>query len=239
MKSRVIALLVFLVGVTGAFVYFRFEPVFSSRSVETLSEKELKQKLDESWNNKDTVVESRLMYDKKITVVHVGELNTDAYAGALIQNIDTRKVSLNPQTKSMYFYEEGELPEQQDELLVVYDVNSLDVLLKEDVHNSGEDVYLDFDPIQFPETNNDINHLIRNEGRLFLNLPMQISLTDNGTIQVKFDGKEQNLTGGENAEFKKDKQDGGLLMQSKVVVTNYGQWDTINMKYVETSGNGE
>ncbi|MNC07310.1 hypothetical protein D3C75_548550 [compost metagenome] len=57
-------------------------------------------------------------------------------------------------------------------------------------------------------------------------------IDDAGTIEIGFKDKQQNIAPGKTAVFEASSKLQGLTVRSKIVVTNYGLWDTSDMTYV-------
>ncbi|GAB2720846.1 hypothetical protein ACFQWB_09775 [Paenibacillus thermoaerophilus] len=239
MWHRIASITVFFVLLAGAFVFFQVEKRSAvSAQNHTPGESELKRQLeqqyDEWWKNKEDVVESRLTYQTKIAVVHVGEINTDLLYGRRVGDLGERLATFNPETKSMYYYSEDHIPQKDDNLVVVQDIHSLDVLVKENIYRTKDQARIGFTPFEQPDSDSEApDYFFVNEARLFNGQTMIASLlNDNGDIQVEFDQQVKRLAPGEKAVFEKSAEKDRLKIRSKVVVTNYGMWDSVNMKYV-------
>src|SRR5690606_30031744 len=118
---RLLTIAVFLVLLAGSYVYFEFVPDNRLPTLaKTASDEELLSQLEAEyeayWQEKELegVVESRLTYDTKIAVVHVGEMNTDVLFGSSIQSLVPYRVTYNEDTKSMYYYSESDIPRRDD-----------------------------------------------------------------------------------------------------------------------------
>ncbi|MGG1311408.1 hypothetical protein [Cohnella laeviribosi] len=237
MWFRIVSIAAFLAAFIGAFVFFQWEkqsPTSATARVpgEDELKRQLEQQYDQWWQEKEEPVESRLPFRKKIAVVHVGELNTDLLYGKRVGDLGQRLATFNPDTKAMYFYSQDDIPEKEDNMVVVQDIHSLDVLVEENVYRSADQVRIDFAPFEQPDPEGNPDYFIVNEARLFNGQAMNVSLlNDNGDIQVEFDGQVKRLAPGEKAAFEKNEDKDSLRVRSKVVVTNYGMWDSVNMKY--------
>lgn len=238
MWFRIVSIAAFFALFIGAFVFFQLDkqsPVSAENKV--LSENELKRQLeqqyDDWWKKKENPVESRLPYQKKIAVVHVGELNSDLLYGKRVGDLGERIATFNPDTKSMYFYSQDYIPQKEDNMVVVQDIHSLDVFIKEHVYRTKDQIQVDFRPFEQPDPNGNPDYFYVNEARLFNGQAMFVSLlNNNGDIEVKFDNQVKRLAPGEQAAFEKAADKNSLKIRSKIVVTNYGMWDSVNMKYV-------
>lgn len=75
--------------------------------------------------------------------------------------------------------------------------------------------------------------IINNEERLFVGSKIKAERTDNqGTITFDFDGQTITLKPGESKSVLKTKA-GNESVTSKILITNFGLWNTSNMKYVQ------
>ncbi|CAM3484335.1 hypothetical protein [Marinicrinis lubricantis] len=240
MKLRIAVILLFAAAMIGAFVFFQFEdrlkPVEATESVDVTKEMVAEQ-YDQWWDSKMQGFESRLTYDTQMTVVHVGELNTDAYWGSFGFDLDQRHVSLNPETKAMYFYDQSYLPDSRDNMIVIHDVNSMDILLQERVYRDTNSATIRFSEIE--PLDDETGSMVIEEARLYAGQHMSIDLiSEHGDIEVEFDDQVQELSPGETAVFEQKADKNGTTVRSKVVVSNYGLWDSINMKYVVSDPDG-
>ncbi|MFM9279400.1 hypothetical protein [Paenibacillus jiagnxiensis] len=245
MKFKVTTLIAFILLLAGAFVFFYIEdhrsrPVKAEENTDVTRD-QLEQAYNDWWNSNDKKIESRLSYGTKFAVVHVGELNSDAYLDMWGLDLDRRHASLNPETKAIYFYDQDYIPSENDNMIVIHDANSLEVLLKEAVYRDQNEIDIPFAPISSDTVSEKPKpeDLVMEEGRLYSNTPMQIELlNDSGAIRLEFDGQIKELKVDEKAVFNKSKVFNGKTVRSKVVVTNYGMWDAINMKYVISDMDG-
>lgn len=238
MRLRIVSIAAFLAAFLGAFIYFQWEKhAPASVTTRVPGEDELKRQLerqyDEWWREKEEPVESRLPFRKKMAVVHVGELNTDLLYGKRVGDLGERLATFNPDTKAMYFYSQDHIPEPEDNMVVVQDIYSLDVLVEQNVYRTEDQVRIDFVPFEQPDPEGNPDYFFVNEARLFNGQVMNVSLlNDSGELQVAFDDQVKRLAPGEKAVFEKKEDKNGLNVRSKVVVTHYGMWDSVNMKYV-------
>ena len=237
---RIFSIITFLLLFAGSFVYFKFE----SRLEKMMSEKKLTEKdilteleamYEEWWQEKDYegAVESRLPYGTQIFVVHVGEMNTDVLFGSLIRNLASYRATYNQDTKSLYFYHESDIPKPDDAIVAIHDVYSLDVLLEENIYSSRGRMKLHFHPIPQHGSPEETGYVIVNEARLFNDSDMMIESDPiTGEIRVSFDNQGRTIKTGDYAMFERKLTKEGYTAFSKVVVTNLGLWDAINMKYI-------
>jgi len=184
-------------------------------------------------------LDTRLPFNKKISFVYVGELNSHAVSGVSISDLVSNEVSFNEDTKALYFYNSKLIPQEADNLIVVKETNSMDTLINQQVKKDKKQVRVDFSPI-YNAQNNSSNISIVNEERLFLNTSLTVTLlNDQGDVEVKYDDETKTvqtktLKAGESLDLKvrnKQSKDGKDL-KSKVLVTNFGMWNSDNMKYV-------
>ncbi len=244
MWVRIIMLALFAAGIAGLYVYFEHQDKLPAASIAaSASEARLKeqgqQRDEEWWAKKEQPLESRLTFRKKWTVVHVGELNTDLVYGKKLGDLSERDVSLNPDTAAMYFYRQELLPDQEDRLAVIHDVNSMDRFVSQQVSWTSQDrIQLDFPEFNQPDAQSNPDYGYLNEARLYGGIPMKVTLEDEeGTILIEFDGQSKRLKPGERASFVKSKEISSVKVRSKVVVSNYGLWDSSQVKYI-VSGEG-
>jgi hypothetical protein len=239
MWFRILSISVFLALMIGAFTYFNYleKPPVAAESQQINEEqltKQLEEQYDTWWEEQDDPLDIRLTFKKKFAVVHVGELNTDVLNGSNLGNLEEHGVSINPETKAMYFYREELAPTESDNLIVVHDVHSLDVLLSQDVYKTADTgLGIKFLPFEQPAPESGENYGIFNEARLFNEQQLQVSTTDDtGKIRVELDSQTKELAPGEKATFIKRKKISGVEVGSKIVVTNYGLWDSQDITYV-------
>jgi hypothetical protein len=239
MKFRVFTLLFFLALIIGSYLYFQFEDqivAFSSEEDQTdvqLDDETFKEEYDSWWQEKTEPLESRLEYNKKLAVVYVGELNTASLIGQPLEKVQDYKATFNKDTKSVYFYSEQYIPREEDNLLVIQDTNDYDVLLNQNIFSDESEV--SFALSSLPNENN--TYYIANEGRLFLDTPIEIRLlNDNGSIEVKFGSQVFTLKEGEYKVFNKEDSKEKFMVKSKILIANYGMWESNHMKYVVETG---
>ncbi|MDF2925779.1 MAG: hypothetical protein K0R57_4693 [Paenibacillaceae bacterium] len=237
MWSRIIAIGAFVVVLIAAGIFFQFEDDISSRlarkQASAADAQHLEEEYNRQWHEEEQRVENRLTFHKKMTVVHVGELNSHLYLGRGYGNQGEYGVTMNPKTQSLYFAEEQLVPAPNDNLLLIHDVNSLDVFIKQSIYKSARELNFRLESIQHQNSDDQAYH---NECRLFNNQVMKVTAAgDSGAIRVEFDSQIKELLPGEKAVFDKTSDESGSMVRSKIVITNYGLWETINMKYVVNS----
>lgn len=235
MKFRVISVLLFFVCLFSAFFYFRWEETFSMTKTPPAdiqqNQENVAEDYEQWWNNHNDVLESRLPYQKKMAFIHVGELNLYGLRGNPIGNLVENQMTFNEKTKAMYFYEGAPLPRKEDNLIVMYDVNVMDVQIGHNIISAEKSIRLPFSEISAIRKEPD-TYTIVNEERPFLNHPMDIQLVnDQGDVEITFNEETRHLKAGETAMFEKNETQKGKVLKAKVAVTNYGMWDTTNMKF--------
>ena len=258
---KIMSLVTFLILLVIAFVYFQVSDKQStetiSTSAETITEKQEKLKETEpdeitleetedaynSWlDEREELIDTRLDFDKDISFVYVAEINShvintpDVYTN----HLNPYQFSFNEETESIYFYNDKNIPSKEDNLMVLHDINEIDIMLEHRVFKSNEDVQfrmgdvrLEGDPVFNP---------IYAEGRLFRDSKMSVEVINNeGDVEVKVDDKTHVIKVNDAISVvKKDKPKlingtpnlKGIEFTSKLVITNYGKWNSRNMSYV-------
>lgn len=239
MRSRIVSLSIFIIIMAGSFIYFLLEgkkPVSVVQDHQTESARlEQRQKDYEDWWSEGggETLKSRPTYHKLVSVVHVGELNSDVLLGKRFGNVAESDIELDPVSKTIDFSNEDQVPQQDDQLLVIRNANNMDVLLEEEMYrSSGDLVEVTFHPFNQPVETEEADYAFINEARLFEGQSMTIRKADEaGTIEIYFNDKQQNIAPGKTAVFETSSELQGLTVRSKIVVSNYGLWETSDMTY--------
>lgn len=173
-------------------------------------------------------LDTRLTYEKDMMFIYVSEMNNSALHEIPLGNLVDDEVSFNEETESIYFYNQGLVPNEDTEMVVLSEVYNLDTLLSQVVDNGSGDVSrLNFRDITFSELEEDWQP-INNENRLFLNETLKIErLNQTDNIQVDFMEDSFVLKPGEYRDFVLDEAG----VKSRILIRNFGPWETINMKY--------
>lgn len=229
MRIRKIVLILFIVVLILPFIYIKFGESAMNLDPE-LSDKEVEQLYRESWDDQD-IVESRLTYAKSMAVVHVIEMNNASLFSSTWFDLEERVATLNTETKSIYFTDQNIVPRQDDNIIVIEDIQDLETLLKQNIYRSRESVSYKIRELsqEDPET---ATHLVLNENRLFVGESMQIRyVNEEGDIEVELAGVTKVIPVGESELFERYNEEGSFI-GSKILVSNYGMWEAINMTYV-------
>ncbi|CAM3764463.1 hypothetical protein COLU111180_07305 [Cohnella lubricantis] len=238
MWVRLVSLSVFAAVMIGAFIYFQWDkhdsvPAAQNQPSESAAAEEQQLAYDDWWSEEDERLISRPTYDRPVSVVHIGELNTDVLLGKRFGNVGESIANIDAANKTIHFNSGNQVPQADDRVLVVRDSNNMEVLLQEQLYrSSGDTVEVFFEPFQEPGAE-DADYYLVNEARLFGGQSMTIRETDEeGTIEVAFQDRQQTVPAGQTAVFEESADLQGLQVRSKIVVTNYGLWDTSDMTYV-------
>lgn len=237
MRFRVIAVAAFVVVLAAAVVFFGFEDKIRGMGKHRASASDIRQQLEEEyekqWEEGEERVENRLTYQKQMAVIHVGELNSHLYLSRQYGDHEGYGVTLNSRTQSLYFTKEALIPDKKDQMLLIHDIHSMDTFIKQNIYKSGSpSIRFELKPVQQqvpdgPEYQNDY--------RLFGGQTMTVTQVTQGSpdaVQVEFDGQTKLLQSGEKAYYDTTQNKDGIQIRSKIVVTNFGLWDTLNMTYV-------
>lgn len=173
-------------------------------------------------------LDTRLTYDKEMLFVYVSEMNNTALHYFPLGDLVEDEVSFNEETQSIYFYNEQLAPYESAEMLILSEVYNLDVMLSQDVDSvSVDSSRLNIRDISFNEIEEELQP-VNNEQRLFLNETLKVERVENtDNLRVIFMEEEHILKPDEYQDFIVEKGDA----KSRILVRNFGPWETINMKY--------
>lgn len=230
----------FVSAILGAVLFFQFK---DAKEIKTLAEmvedkSDMPQSYDE-WAEKELFtgedqLESIVPYKKKMAFVHIGEMNSIALIGTPAGELFEKLVTFNDETESIYFKRQDIIPSQESDLLVLHDAYALDILLNQSIYSAVGETAAPISAVSQEEGNKE-QYVVLNEGRLFLDQVIQIKqLNGSGEVEVIFQEQQKVLKKGEQATFEMKKTIDGVEFKSKIVVHNYGTWETDNMTFVVT-----
>lgn len=239
MRFRIISLTIFVIAIIGAFIYFQWDgnkPVSAVQNEQSEAElsEQRQQDYEDWWSEGGEVLRSRPTYHKPISVVHIGELNTDVLLGQRFGHVVESDIVLDTDNKTIDFGNLEQVPGENDNMLVIRDAYNMEVLLEEQLYrSSGDEVQVVLHPLNEPDDIDGAEYAFIHEARLFEGQAMTIRQVDEaGTIEIITEDKQRKIAPGKTAVFEASKELQGLTVRSKIVVTNYGLWDTSDMTYI-------
>lgn len=209
------------------FLYFYFQQEEKEeRTDETIFDEE--ESYDDYLDQLEKPLDTRLTYEKEMLFVYVQEMNNSALNDIPLGDLTVDEISFNEETEAIYFYNENNIPQESTELIVLHEVYNLDYLLEQNLNFSyGTSETVRFTEILFWELDDDLQP-INNDNRLFLNEAIYIEQVDETeTIRVEFNEKQFEIGRGEYKDFVLEEDD----KKSRILIRNFGHWETINMKY--------
>lgn len=209
------------------FLYFYFQQEEKEeRTDETIFDEE--ESYDDYLDQLEKPLDTRLTYEKEMLFVYVQEMNNSALNDIPLGDLTVDEISFNEETEAIYFYNENNIPLESTELIVLHEVYNLDYLLEQNLNFSyGTSETVRFTEILFWELDDDLQP-INNDNRLFLNEAIYIEQVDETeTIRVEFNEEQFEIDRGEYKDFVLEEDD----KKSRILIRNFGHWETINMKY--------
>lgn len=209
------------------FLYFYFQQEEKEeRTDETIFDEE--ESYDDYLDQLEKPLDTRLTYEKEMLFVYVQEMNNSALNDIPLGDLTVDEISFNEETEAIYFYNENNIPLESTELIVLHEVYNLDYLLEQNLNFSyGTSETVRFTEILFWELDDDLQP-INNDNRLFLNEAIYIEQVDETeTIRVEFNEEQFEIGRGEYKDFVLEEDD----KKSRILIRNFGHWETINMKY--------
>lgn len=209
------------------FLYFYFQQEEKEeRTDETIFDEE--ESYDDYLDQLEKPLDTRLTYEKEMLFVYVQEMNNSALNDIPLGDLTVDEISFNEETEAIYFYNENNIPQESTELIVLHEVYNLDYLLEQNLNFSyGTSETVRFTEILFWELDDDLQP-INNDNRLFLNEAIYIEQVDETeTIRVEFNEEQFEIGRGEYKDFVLEEDD----KKSRILIRNFGHWETINMKY--------
>lgn len=225
---KVLSIFLFFAIFVGVYIYFSFDNQEKKNNEIVIDESEYEERLKEM----NEPLTTRLDYDKEILFLYVGELNNGVLRDEVVPNqISQTVANFNEKTQSLYFYNQKSIPIIDTEIMILNGVYSMENLLQETLYTSVDNnLYLDLSEVRYSYANDVIP--LYNEDRLFLNTKIKVQkLDDKGTVEVYVGEEKFNLKPMESKEFMKNGENEKSGLKSKIIITNYGLWDTKNMKY--------
>lgn len=209
------------------FIYFYFQH-------EAANERSDDQLLDdtESYDNylteREEPLNTRLTYEKEMLFVYVQEMNNHALNDIPLDDLVVDEINFNEETEAIYFYNENNIPQESTELIVLHEAYNLDYLLLQDVkYSTTTNERINLTAIDFPNIEED-DQPVNNDHRLFLDETIAIEqVEDTEIIRVEFKEETFDLERGEYKDFMLEEDD----KKSRILIRNFGHWETINMKY--------
>lgn len=209
------------------FIYFYFQH-------EAANERSDDQLLDdtESYDNylteREEPLNTRLTYEKEMLFVYVQEMNNHALNDIPLDDLVVDEINFNEETEAIYFYNENNIPQESTELIVLHEAYNLDYLLLQDVkYSTTTNERIKLTAIDFPNIEED-DQPVNNDHRLFLDETIAIEqVEDTEIIRVEFKEETFDLERGEYKDFMLEEDD----KKSRILIRNFGHWETINMKY--------
>ena len=262
---KIIFIVVFFLFLVITFVYLQASDKHSTEikytNGQTISEKQEKLKEEDvkeetleeseaaynSWlDEREELIDTRLDFEKEISLVYIGEINTHAINSpdVFTTQLNPVQFSFNKDTKSLYFYNDKNIPRKEDNLMVLHDIHELEIMLEQRVFKSTNDVTFTMEDVELE--GNPIFNPIYDEGRLFRESKASVKVINSkGDVEIIVDDEKHILKVNDSMSVvKKDKptfingfpNTKGIEFKSKLVFTNYGKWNSKNMTYVVNYG---
>jgi|SRR5690625_1338096 len=209
------------------FMYFYFQrEEANERSDEQLLDEE--ESYDNYLDNLEQPLDTRLTYEKEMLFVYVQEMNNFALKEIPLDDLVVDEISFNEETEAIYFYNENNIPQSSTELIVLYEAYNLDFLLLQDInYSTNASERIQFTDILFSDIDDEFQP-VNNENRLFLDEAIAIEqVGETDTVRVEFNEQSFELKRGEYKDFILEKDD----KKSRILIRNFGHWETVNMKY--------
>lgn len=207
------------------YFYFQHEEANERSDNHLLDEAE---SYDNYLSEREEPLNTRLTYEKEMLFVYVQEMNNHALNEIPLDDLEVDEISFNEETEAIYFYNEDNIPQESTELIVLHEAYNLDYLLLQDIkYSTSTSERIALAPIYFSDFDEDYQP-INNDHRLFLEEIIRLEqVEDSEIIRVEFKEETFDLERGESKDFMLEEDD----KKSRILIRNFGTWETINMKY--------
>lgn len=234
MIKKIIVLSVFALLFIGGWLYTEFGATW-------LEEKDAEKEEEKEWEDYDDELEkaaddygmeTRLPFQKDMQFVVIGEINTAALAGNPVKDVGEQLATYNEETESIYFYGDRDIPREDDNMIALFRSYDMDVLLEQAIETNEDELNFSIPSVSLDEEMEQQFKVV-NENRLFLRDSVNMEQKSDESIEITDpDGDTSTLGAGESTELEREEDVDGTTAKSKVVITNFGEWPSHNMKYI-------